>query len=396
MRFLKFADADSAHGSTSSLRTESIIEPFALSPEHVEGSKGEWPLMQRILMQVAVATSAAIFLSGCSTAGYYAHLAGGEYDLLSRRLPIDEVIADPQTSDRLRERLKLARQAREFASAQLKLPRNASYTLYADVGRPFVMWNVFAAPEFSLSPVLNCLPIAGCVAYRGYYDRKHAETLAESLRAKGDETYIGGVPAYSTLGWFDDPILNTMMRWDDDELDGTIFHELAHQQLYLKGETAFNESFATFVQREGLRQWRASRGLPVEATRNEQREDQFVQLVLDARKRLEQVYANHLPPDAMRELKQAEFDRLKQNYVQLRDTQWQGDKAYDGWMNEPMNNAKLLPFGLYHQWVPAFGMLFEQAHGDWTAFYAAAKKLADESAGEREATLKSLAAGTPA
>jgi predicted aminopeptidase len=348
------------------------------------------------LKRSAIVALAAIALTGCSTIDYYSHLACGEYQLLSKRQPIDSVIADPHTSDGLRARLKLAQQARDFASAQLKLPRNGSYTLYADVGRPYVMWNVFAAPEFSLKPVLNCMPIAGCVAYRGFYDRKRADELAVSLRAQGNETYVGGVPAYSTLGWFDDPILNTMLRWDDDELDGTIFHELAHQQLYLKGDTAFDESFATFVQREGLREWRASRGLAVDASRNEQREDQFVQLILDTRARLEKVYASHLPPDAMRELKQAEFDRLHQNYVQLRDTQWQGDKGYDAWMNEPMNNARLLPFGLYHQWVPAFGALFEQSHRDWTQFYEAAKKLANEDAGPREAALKSLAAGAPA
>lgn len=344
----------------------------------------------------AAIAAGAIALSGCSTVDYYAHLASGEYELLSKRQPIDEVIADPHTSEQLRGRLKLAQQAREFASDQLKLPRNGSYTLYADVGRPYVMWNVFAAPEFSLTPVLNCMPIAGCVAYRGYYDRQRAEAMAGEQKARGYETYIGGVPAYSTLGWFNDPLLNTMMHWDDDELDGTIFHELAHQQLYVKGDTAFNESFATFVQREGLREWRASRGLPEAPSRNAQREDQFVQLVLDTRKRLEAVYANHLPPDAMREAKQAEFDRLRQDYARLRDTQWGGDKAYDAWMNQPLNNARLLPFGLYHQWVPAFAALFGQSKQDWSAFFDAARKLADEKPNEREAVLKALAPGAPA
>ena len=344
-----------------------------------------------IFKPLAIAAAAAIALTGCSTIDYYSHLAGGEYELLSKRQPIDAVIADPHTSDKLRERLRLAQQARNFASDQLKLPRNGSYTLYADVGRPFVMWNVFAAPEFSLAPVLNCMPIAGCVAYRGFYERQRADELAASLRAQGYDTYVGGVPAYSTLGWFDDPILNTMMRWDDDELDSTIFHELAHQKLYLKGDTAFDESFATFVQREGLRQWRASRGLGANTSHDEQREDQFVQLILDARGRLEKVYANHLAPDAMREFKQAEFDRLHQNYTQLRDTQWQGDKSYDAFMNEPMNNARLLPFGLYHQWVPAFAALFEQSHRDWEPFYAAVKKLADEEPDARETALKALA-----
>jgi predicted aminopeptidase len=332
-------------------------------------------------------------LSGCSTLGYYAQLAGGEYDLLSRRQPLDTVIADPHTDDKLRARLKLAQQARDFASTQLHLPRNGSYTLYADVGRPYVLWNVFAAPEFSLKPVLNCFPIAGCVAYRGYYDRDAARTAAREQATQGYETYVAGVPAFSTLGWFDDPILNTMLHWDDDQLDGTIFHELAHQQLYLKGDTEFNESFATFVQREGLRQWRVSRGLPAESDHGQQREDQFVQLIMDTRKRLEQVYADHLPPDAMRKLKFAEFERLKQNYLQLRDTQWGGDKAYDAFMNEPMNNARLLPFGLYNRWVPAFAALYAQSQQDWPTFYATARKLAGEETADREAALQTLVSG---
>ena len=344
------------------------------------------------LKLVAVAALAVAALSGCSTIGYYAHLAGGEYDLLSRREPIDTVFADPHSDDRQHARLQLAQQAREFASTHLALPRNGSYTLYADVGRPYVMWNVFAAPEFSLKPVLNCMPIAGCVAYRGYYSQKRADEMAASLQAKGYETYVGGVPAYSTLGWFDDPILNTMLRWDDDELDGTIFHELAHQKLYVKGDTAFNASFATFVQREGLREWRPSRGLP-DDTRMQEREDQFVQLILDARKHLEDLYAGNLPAEQMRARKQAEFERLRQEYRKLRDEQWRGDKAYDAWMNEPMNNARLLPFGLYHRWVPAFSALFAQSHRDWAAFYAATAKLADQDEDQREIALKALADG---
>jgi predicted aminopeptidase len=251
---------------------------------------------------------------------------------------------------------------------------------------------VFAAPEFSLKPVTHCFLIAGCVGYRGYFDRDRAEAEAKALQGQGYETYIGGVPAYSTLGWFDDPILNTMMRWDDDALDSTIFHELAHQKLYVKSDTAFNESFATFVQEEGLRQWRTARGLPAGDNLAQQREDQFTQLVLQARSRLEILYASGQPPEAMRAAKAAEIERLRADYRQLRDTQWQGYKGYDAWMEAPINNAKLLPFGLYHKWVPAFAALYAQAGGDWPRFYQAVKALAGKKAAARTAALEQLAA----
>ncbi len=331
-------------------------------------------------------------LAGCSSLGYYARLAGGEYSLLSKREPIAKLLADPGTAAALRQRLQLALDARVFASDALALPRNGSYTLYANLERPYAVWNVFAAPEFSLKPLKHCFPIAGCVAYRGYYNRDDAGEEVTRLRACGYETHISGVAAYSTLGWFDDPILNTMLRWDDDELDSTIFHELAHQQLYVKGDTAFDESFATFVQREGLRQWRAARGLPPAAAIETTRDDQFTQLVLDTRERLDTLYASGLAPEQMRARKQAEIERLRAEYKQLRDTRWQGYSGYDAWMNGDINNAKLVPFGLYHRWVPAFAALFAREHGDWAAFYAAAKKIGGEDEEARTAALTQLAA----
>ncbi len=336
-------------------------------------------------------------LSGCSSIDYFTHLAHGEYGVLSARKPIDQLIADPATDPKLKARLQLAQQARAFASDKLDLPRNGSYTVYADVGRNYVVWNVFAAPEFSLKPVTHCFLIAGCVGYRGYFDRARAEAEAKELEGQGYETYVGGVPAYSTLGWFDDPILNTMMRWDDDALDSTIFHELAHQKLYLKSDTAFNESFATFVQEEGLRQWRLARGLPPGDNAAHRREDAFTQLVLEARARLETLYASGAPAEQMRAAKLAEIERLRSDYRSLRDTQWQGYSGYDAWMNGPINNAKLLPFGLYHKWVPAFAALYAQQGADWVKFFAAAKSLTnldDEARTVALAQLAPAAAGT--
>ena len=255
--------------------------------------------------------------------------------------------------------------ARTFASEHLHLPDNQSYRLYADIGRPYVVWNVFATQEFSLSPETHCFPIAGCVAYRGYCNKGAARGGAALLKQRGMDVSSGGVEAYSTLGWFNDPIMNSMMSWGDERLATLIFHELAHQRFYVKDDTEFNESFANFVEQEGTRQWRAARGLPPQSLSTSKQRDQFIQLVLDTRQRLEKLYAQPLAADAMRQAKAAEFERLRSDYRQLRDSQWGGDKRYDTWINLPLNNARLLPFGLYDQWVPAFAALFRQEGGDW-------------------------------
>jgi predicted aminopeptidase len=329
-------------------------------------------------------------LGACSTMGYYAHLAHGEYALLAARKPVERVIADPATDAQLKARLELAQEARAFASDALKLPRNRSYTRYADLHRPYATWNVFAAPEFSLDPVRHCFPFAGCVAYRGYYDREHAEAEARRLQTQGYETWIGGAAAYSTLGWFADPILNTMLRWGDDELVGTIFHELAHQQLYVQDDTEFNESFATFVQREGLRQWRAARGLPASDPVEQAHTEAFDALVASARERLRQLYASGLPTEQMRARKREEIERLRGDYFRLRDSEWGGKAGYDDWIKADINNAKLLPFGLYHHWVGAFAALYAQHDGDWVAFYAGAVRIAREGKTARTEELRKL------
>ncbi|HSE13063.1 MAG TPA: aminopeptidase [Rudaea sp.] len=333
---------------------------------------------------------AALSLSACSTIGYYGHLAHGEYSMLAARRPIARVLADPATDATLKARLELAEQARAFASDKLALPRNNSYTNYADLKRPYATWNVFATPEFSVEPVEHCYLIVGCLAYRGYFDRERAESEAARLHARGLDTWVGGATAYSTLGWFADPILNTMLRSDDDELAATIFHELAHQRLFVKGDTEFNESFATFVQYEGLREWRAARGLPLADDSARKRQDDFEQLVFDTRERLRKLYSTSLPADAMRSRKREEFERLRADYLRLRDAQWKGWDGYDGWIESDINNAKLLPFGLYRRWVPAFSALFAREHGAWAAFYEAAAKIGHLNPAERTRELSHL------
>ncbi|WP_312956528.1 aminopeptidase [Pseudomonas songnenensis] len=330
----------------------------------------------------------AACLNGCS---YYSQLAVGQLDLLRQRQPIEALIADDTRDPALRQRLAEVLQARTFASQALSLPDNRSYRLYAELGRPYVVWNLFATEEFSVKPLEHCFPIAGCVAYRGYFRQGAARGEAARLRMAGLDTHVAGVEAYSTLGWFADPLLSSMLRRNDEQLAALIFHELAHQQLYLPGDTAFNESYATFVEREGLRQWRTSRGLPEQDEQGRQRYRQLVRLLLDARERLADLYTSGQPPARLRELKQAEFTALRQRYRALRDEQWEGDRRFDRWFAQPLNNATLLPFGLYDRWVPAFAALFEANDGDWARFHAAVAVLAQSPADEREQILTKLA-----
>jgi len=330
-------------------------------------------------------------LAGCTTLGYYAHLAAGEMAVLRARVPIKQLIANPDVDPALRARLELALRARAFASNTLKLPRNKSYTTYADIHRPFVMWNVFATPALSLQPVERCFLFAGCVAYQGFYHRDRAEARADALRQKGDDVWVGGVPAYSTLGHFADPLLSTMDRWSEDEMIGTIFHELAHQQFYVKNDTAFNESFATFVQRQGLKQWHAENHLPPPDPARAERHQQFTRLVLATRAKLEALYASSLSEPAKRERKAQVFADMRREYEHLRDTAWHGYAGYDHWFDTPVNNAKLLPFGLYDRGVPAFAALFDRCGGDWPRFYAAVRKIGDQPAAQRDAFLGNAA-----
>ncbi|HEK1006926.1 TPA: aminopeptidase [Pseudomonas putida] len=335
----------------------------------------------------------AFLLNGCSSLGYYGQLAEGQWQLLRARQPVQQVLADPTSTPQLRARLQHAEQARVFASEQLKLPDNGSYRVYADLGRPYVVWNVFATPELSLQPVTHCFPIAGCVAYRGYYRQGAARGAAALMRREGMDVYVGGVEAYSTLGWFDDPILSSMVGWGDERLATVIFHELAHQRVYVQDDTEFNESFATFVEQEGTRQWRVARGLAANQGDQGQQREQFIRLVLASRERLQAIYAGPMDDAHKRAAKQAEFERLRREYRQVRDTQWAGDKRYDAWMYTPMSNAKLLPFGLYDQWVPAFAAVFRGARGDWARFYQEVEALGRLPAEQRKAALARLSVG---
>jgi len=325
------------------------------------------------LLEPLAALAALLPLAGC----YLLQAAGGQLDLNARRVPLERVIAAPATPPPLRAQLELVRRARDFATRELGLPDNGSYRAYADVGRPYVVWNVFAAPEFSVEPRTWCFPIAGCSAYRGYFAEARARRFARGLEARGYDVLVGGVPAYSTLGHFADPVLNTMLGASDEELVATIFHELAHQRLYVRDDSAFNEAFATVVEGEGLRRWLEAEGHAGALAEFRRRQDRYAEvaaLVGEARARLRQLYAEPLPRERMRERKAAEFARLRAAYEQRR-AHW-GTGGYEWLFGATLNNASLLAVATYQECVPGLEQRLAAAGADLARFYAAAGELA--------------------
>jgi predicted aminopeptidase len=299
-------------------------------------------------------------LTGC----YYVQAARGQLDVMSKREPIDEVIEAPDTTEELALRLELVNEARQFAIDDLLLPDNDSYRSYADLGRDYVVWNVFAAPEFSLDPKTWCFPVAGCVAYRGYFSEDAAERKAEQLRGDGFDVAIGGVPAYSTLGRFDDPVLNTMMHWEDADLVATIFHELAHQVLYVKDDSAFNESFATTVEEIGIERWLSSRDQGADFSdyveRRERRKETMDTIAL-ARTDLEKVYASSMAAHEMRRAKETRLAELANDLPSN--------------LGIDLNNARLASMSLYQSRVPEFRALYEKCERELRCFYDQASSL---------------------
>jgi len=331
-------------------------------------------------------------LSGCSTVAYYAQAVGGHLQVVRAATPVSERLADPATPEALRLKLAQAVAIREFAVRELALPDNGSYRSYADLGRPFVVWNVFATPEFSVKPVESCFPVAGCVTYRGWYAEDDARQHAEKLRAQGLDVHVGGVPAYSTLGWFDDPLLNTFLVYPQAEVARLIFHELAHQVAYARDDTVFNESFAVAVEEEGMRRWLAAHAAPDEAVRYQagrERRRQFIALMLDYRARLERYYSDSAAEGeaARRAGKAALFLALDADYVRLKES-WNGFAGYDRFLSGGANNALLASVAAYSERVPAFRALLERDRGDLAAFYREVKRLAGLSKAERDAALE--------
>lgn len=307
--------------------------------------------------------ASVLALCGCETLAYYGQSVSGHFALMGSARPVAEVLEDPSADRGLKERLKLAGEIREFATRELRLPDDGSYRSYAELERPYAVWNVVATPEFSLEPLLSCFPVAGCVAYRGYYAKEGAERHAARLRAAGNDVLVYGVPAYSTLGWFDDPLLSSFIEYPEADLARLMFHELAHRLLYVKGDSTFNESFAVTVEREGLRRWLAAKGRGT----GKPRRDDFAALIEAVRGELEALYRSRLGPQAMREKKRAALEPLRPWLAALRGLEGQ----------EP-SNALVASYATYSDLVPAFERLLAQAEGDLDKFYAAAKRFASE------------------
>jgi predicted aminopeptidase len=340
---------------------------------------------RRICAPALVALFVCSLLGGC----YLLQSAAGQLQILSKRKPIARVIADPATSPQVRGQLEAVAQIREFATRRLGLPDNGSYRSYADVGRPYVVWNVIAAPEFSVDPKESCYPIVGCVAYRGYFVERRARRFADGLRRRGLDVAVEGVAAYSTLGHFDDPILNTMLGWSDVELASIVFHELTHQMIYVPNDADFNEAFATTVEEEGVRRWLQSLGRDRDLERYRAYQERFAKvlaLFTGTRDELRALYASGIDRESMRRRKAAIYAALDSSYHDLAQ-QWGGHAPFDAWFEGSLNNANLASIATYYDCMPGFRRELEAVGGDLGAFYARVRQLAKMDQRQRDALM---------
>jgi predicted aminopeptidase len=354
---------------------------------------------------------AMLAMSGCQSLSYYGQAIKGQYEIVAHRERIEKLLADPQAPAPLKAKLDLVQKLRAFAAKDLRLPVDGLYEKYADMHRPFVVWNVEAAPKFSLEPKAWWYPWVGSLEYRGYFSEQAARNYAARLQKQGYDVYVGGVTAYSTLGWFKDPILNTFIFDPEPDLAETIFHELGHQRVFASGDTDFNEAFATTVGQEGARRWlraKGDRSAYEKYLAELRRTRQFANLIMTTRERLQALYGDErtedgnvkaakkkrtIPPEQLRGQKQQLLNRLQQEYTQLK-AQWGGNTEYDEWFAGPVNNAQLNSVAAYYDLVPGFERLLQQNGGDLEKFYEAADRLAREPKTERDRWLRALAGAT--
>ena len=314
-----------------------------------------------------------LFISACETVGYYSQSVIGHSRMMLARQPIDKAIE--KTDGKRKELLVLAKSLRQYAVDELSLPDNSSYLNYVDMKRKHPVWSIVAAPEFSIKPVSWCYPIIGCASYRGYFSEQSAQKYAKKMRTKGFETEVGGVTAYSTLGWFNDPLIPSMLRRGDVSLAEVMFHELAHQELYINGNSAFNEAFATVVGEQGALQW-LQKNKPETAAIYRQRlqvRNDFSALVKLTKQRLKVLYAEKLDDTDMRMKKQFVFDQFAEEYDELKTSRWSGKAWYGGWLKKPLNNARMASFSTYRDLVPQFEVLLEKCSNNFERFYASVK-----------------------
>jgi predicted aminopeptidase len=341
---------------------------------------------------LASITLLLILTAGCSEILYYGQATKGQLSLLLAQDDIRDLIEDENTPPDLRHRLSYLLQARQFAEEQLSLPTGDAYLDYVSLDRDYVLWNITAAEEFSLSGHQWCYPVVGCQSYRGYFSEKAAKDFARSLHSSGLETWVSGIDAYSTLGWFDDPVLSTFLKRDDTALAALLFHELAHRVLYIDGDTAFNESFATAVEQASVKLWMQARGTPDNYARYQENKNAyrvFVTMILATNQDLKKIYQSDLPVEEKRQQKQNAFADMREKFAQACTT----DPTlcrFQGWVNGEMNNAKLITVANYHQHVDAFMRLLTMHADDFSAFFKEAARLGELPEAQRQLALKQL------
>lgn len=334
--------------------------------------------MTRRVLLPAVLAAAVFTVQGCANLGYYSQSINGHLNLVSAAKPVDRLLKEPSQPEAVRQQLELAREIRQFATERLALPDNRSYRSYVDTGRDYVTWAVFAAPELSLNVKTWCFPVVGCVPYRGYFTEEAALAFAERVRAEGLDVYVGGVPAYSTLGWFNDPLLNTMFLRGESYLAGVVFHELSHQRVYVRDDTRFNEAFAVAVEQAGTTEWLLERAEPdklADYRASQRREEDFLTLIAETRNELQRIYTSQASDDAKRAAKAAAIAGLRARYARMKTDRWNGYAGYDQWFAAPINNAKLATVAVYNDLVPAFTRLLEICDGNYGRFYRAVERL---------------------
>lgn len=334
----------------------------------------------------------AFLLGGCGSVGYYYQSAKGQLDLMCRARDLGEVLEDEEVASAVRDKLQRVAAMRQFASEALQLPDNDSYRRYVDLERDFVVWNVFAAPPLSTQPHEWCFPIVGCVIYRGYFREADARRYAAALPDLGLETYVAGVPAYSTLGWFDDPVLSTVLDYPEAELAGLIFHELAHQVVFVKNDSVFNESFATTVEIEGVERWLQHEGRPLDVRAyrlRRQRNEKVVEAILAHRRRLDEIYRSDGDRQWKLEQKGRIIASLKERYARM-VRGWDGYEGYKRWFRQDLNNAHFAAIAAYHDRVPAFQALLARHGGDLPSFYDTVLELSRRPPEQRSRLLDEL------
>ena len=329
-----------------------------------------------------------IVITSCSTARFYLQAVAGQMELLAKRQGIEAILLDSTTEQHVRLQLESVQRILNFAKHNLSLPVDGRYREYVELDRGYLVWNVVAAEEFSVEAVLRCYPVVGCAPYRGYFNENMALQEAQRLKRKGYDVYVSGVPAYSTIGWFDDPIVSTFSHWGEPDLAQLLFHELAHSVLFVPGDSAFNEAFATFVGRQGAALYMQDRNLPDDFRVIDEEQELFFEWLLKWRRELGQLYASEKPVYVLRELKGASFKNMESCYQA--NKQVLGLGRFDAFMERPFDNARMATIGTYYLWVPAFHWLFIKNNGDWPSFFEEAESLGKSSFDERLARLKEL------